>query len=105
METFKYSYQVYKKDRGVNKDEMKDKIKYWIDMAEYDPKISENKVVEIYSTIDNFSEQNKTKLALVLKAYWKDHEKWKKKKGKKTKGSLKQIDRVQKIKNILCEVK
>ena len=105
METFKYSCQVYKKDRGVNKDEMKDKIRYWIDMAEYDPEISENKVVEIYSTIDNFSEQNKTKLALVLKAYWKDHEKWKKKKGKKTKGSLKQIDRVQKIKNILCEVK
>ncbi len=68
-----------------------------------DPKITENQVVEIYNRIDDFSDENKTKLALALKTYWKDHEKWEKKKGKKTKGIIKQMDRVQKIKSILGE--
>jgi CRISPR/Cas system CSM-associated protein Csm5 (group 7 of RAMP superfamily)/predicted DNA-binding ArsR family transcriptional regulator len=67
------------------------------------PKITENQVVEIYNRIDDFSEENKTKLALALKTYWNDHGKWEKKKGKKTKGILKQIDRVEKVKNILGE--
>ena len=39
------------------------------------PEISENKVVEIYSTIDNFSEKNKLELAAALKKYWQDHDK------------------------------
>ena len=68
-----------------------------------DPKITENQVVEIYSRIDDFSEENKTKLALALKSYWEKHGKWEKKKGKKKKGILKQMDRVQKIKVILGE--
>ena len=69
------------------------------------PGIAENKVFEIYNTIDDFSEKNKTKLAMALKTYWEDHKKWEKKKGKKTKGVLKQMDRVQKIKNILDGIK
>lgn len=69
-----------------------------------DPKITENQVGKIYNRIDDFSEENKTKLALTLKTYWEDHEKWEKKKGKKTKGILKQMDRVRKVKNILGEV-
>jgi hypothetical protein len=70
-----------------------------------DPEITEKQVFELYNRIDDFSEENKTKLAMALKTYWEDHKKWEKKKGKKTRGILKQIDRVQKIKNILCEVK
>ncbi|MBW2661953.1 MAG: type III-A CRISPR-associated RAMP protein Csm5 [Deltaproteobacteria bacterium] len=68
-----------------------------------DPEITENQVVEIYNRIDDFSENNKTKLALALKAYWEVLGKWKKAKGKKTKGILKQIDRVEKVKSILGE--
>lgn len=67
------------------------------------PEITENQLVEIYNRIDNFSDEHKTKLALALKTYWKDHGKWEKKKAKKTKGVLKQMDRVQKIKVILGE--
>ena len=67
------------------------------------PEITENQVVEIYNRIDNFSDEHKTKLALALKTYWKDHGKWEKTKGKKTKGILKQMDRVQKIRGILGE--
>ncbi len=66
-----------------------------------DPKITENQVVKIYNKIDDFSEENKTRLALALKTYWEACGKWKKTKGKKTKGVLKQIDRVEKVKNIL----
>jgi predicted ATP-grasp superfamily ATP-dependent carboligase len=47
-----------------------------------DPEIIENKVVEIYNRIDDFSEENKIKLALALKTYWEDHEKWEKKRQK-----------------------
>ena len=68
-----------------------------------DIKITENQVFEIYKRIDDFSEENKTKLALSLKAYWKNHKNWEKTKGKKTKGMLKQMDRVEKVKNILGE--
>ena len=68
-----------------------------------DPKITESQVVEIYNRIDDFPDEHKTKLALALKTYWKDHGKWEKKKGKKTKGVLKQMDRVQKVKEILGE--
>jgi len=68
-----------------------------------DPKITENQVVEIYNRIDDFAGENKTKLTLALKTYWKVHGKWEKKKGKKTRGVLKQMDRVQKIKSILGE--
>ncbi|OEU64699.1 MAG: type III-A CRISPR-associated RAMP protein Csm5, partial [Desulfobacterales bacterium PC51MH44] len=35
-----------------------------------DPKITENLVVEIYNRIDDFSDENKTTLALSLKTYW-----------------------------------
>ncbi len=65
-----------------------------------DPSVLESRVVEIYNRIDDFSGENKTKLALALKAYWEVHGKWEKQKGKKTKGVLKQIDRVEKIKKI-----
>ena len=68
-----------------------------------DPFVLESRVVEIYNRIDDFSGENKTKLALALKAYWEVHGKWEKTKGKKTKGILKQMDRVQKIKGILGE--
>ena len=63
-----------------------------------DPKITENKIIEIYNRIDDFSDENKTKLALALKTYWKDHEKWEKKDCSK-----KQLKKVQKIKGILAE--
>jgi len=73
--------------------------------AANDPGITENQVLEIYKRIDDFSEQNKTKIAMALKTYWENHKNWEKKKGKKTRGILKQMDRVQKIKTILGEVK
>lgn len=63
-----------------------------------DPEITENQVVEIYNRIDNFSEENKTKLAQALKSYWKKHGKWEKKKCTK-----KQWDKVQKVQRILME--
>lgn len=68
-----------------------------------DIKIAESRVVEMYNRIDDFSDENKRKIALALKAYWKVNGKWEKRKGKKTKGILKQIDRVEKVKNILGE--
>ena len=61
-----------------------------------DPKITENQVVEIYNRIDNFSEENKTTLALSLKTYWEAHGKWEKKDCLN-----KQLKKVQKVKNIL----
>ena len=61
-----------------------------------DPKITENQVVEIYNRIDDFSEENKTKLALALKSYWEKHGKWEKKICSK-----KQWAKVQKVKGIL----
>ena len=62
------------------------------------PEITENRVVEIYNKIDEFSDENKTGLAIALKSYWEKHDKWKKKKCTK-----KQYVKVQKIKNILKE--
>ena len=47
---------------------------------------------------DAFSDENKKKLALALKTYWEDHEKWEKKKCTK-----KQWNKVQKVKEILGE--
>jgi hypothetical protein len=44
-----------------------------------DPFVLESRVVEIYNRIDDFSGENKTKLALVLKSYWEKHGKWEKK--------------------------
>jgi len=67
------------------------------------PQIAENKVVEIFNAIDDFSEKNKIELAAALKKYWHYHGKWEKKKGKKTKAVEKQRSRVQHIKNILKE--
>ena len=61
-----------------------------------DPKITENQVVEIYNRIDDFSDENKTTLALSLKTYWEAHGKWEKKDC-----SNKQLKKVQKVKNIL----
>jgi len=61
-----------------------------------DPSILEDLVVEIYNGIDEFSEENKKKLAEVLKQYWETHGKWEK-------GSKKQLLKVQKIKGILGE--
>lgn len=63
-----------------------------------DPKITENKIIEIYNRIDDFSEENKTKLALGLKSYWEKHGKW----GKK-KCTIKQWLKVQKVQRILME--
>ncbi|NVM21953.1 MAG: type III-A CRISPR-associated RAMP protein Csm5 [Desulfobacterales bacterium] len=68
-----------------------------------DLSISENRVIEIYNEIDGFSGESKRAIAQALKKYWEVHEKWKKAKGKKTKGVLKQMDRVCKIKAILGE--
>lgn len=61
-----------------------------------DPKSTENQVVEIYNKIDECSDENKTKLALALKAYWEKHGKWEKKDCSK-----KQLKKVQKVNNIL----
>jgi len=61
-----------------------------------DPSVLESRVVEIFNRIDEFSEENKRALALVLKKYWESHGKWKK-------GSDKQRRKVQKIKGILRE--
>jgi len=57
----------------------------------------------LYNRIDDFSEENKTKLAHALKSYWGKHGNWEKPKRKKTKGILKQMYRVRKVKNILGE--
>lgn len=53
-------------------------------------------MVEIYNRIDDFSDENKTTLALSLKTYWEAHGKWEKKDC-----SNKQLKKVQKVKNIL----
>jgi len=63
-----------------------------------DPLILENRVVEIYNKIDEFSEENKTAIAMALKKYWEACGKWKKKNCSK-----KQRIKVQKIKGILEE--
>ena len=58
--------------------------------------ILENRVVEIYNKIDEFSEENKRAIAMALKKYWERCGKWKKKNCSK-----KQLIKVQKIKEIL----
>lgn len=63
-----------------------------------DPLILENRVVEIYNKIDEFSEENKTAIAMALKKYWEACGKWKKKNCSK-----KQRIKVQKIKGIFEE--
>ena len=68
-----------------------------------DPSILENRIVEIYNKIDEFSEENKTAIALALKKYWERCGKWEKKKGKKTKAVRRQMNRIQKLKEILEE--
>ncbi|MCD6550797.1 MAG: hypothetical protein J7K79_00915 [Thermotoga sp.] len=56
---------------------------------------SENKVMEIYSRIDNFPDDMKRKLAQALKDLWEEKGKWNVKKKRK------QWVKVQKIKGIL----
>jgi CRISPR/Cas system CSM-associated protein Csm3 (group 7 of RAMP superfamily) len=63
-----------------------------------DPSILENRAVEIYNKIDEFSEENKRALAMALKKYWEACGKWKKKNCSK-----KQRIKVQKIKEIFEE--
>lgn len=63
-----------------------------------DPKIIESRVVETYNRIDEFSEENRVKLAKVLEVYWETQGKWKKKNCSK-----KQWVKVQKVKSILGE--
>ncbi len=63
-----------------------------------DPLILENRVVEIYNKIDEFSEENKRAIAMALKKYWEACGKWKKKNCSK-----KQRIKVQKIKEIFEE--
>jgi len=61
-----------------------------------DPSTSENKVMEIYSRIDNFPDDLKRELAQALKDLWKEKGKWNVKKKQK-----KQWVKVQKIVAIL----
>ncbi|CAB1084162.1 hypothetical protein D1AOALGA4SA_11693 [Olavius algarvensis Delta 1 endosymbiont] len=61
-----------------------------------DPAVTENRVVEIYNMLNDFSEDYQNKLALALKDYWASHEKWTKKQCTK-----KQWAKVQKVKSIL----
>ncbi|MDL1968559.1 MAG: RAMP superfamily CRISPR-associated protein [Deltaproteobacteria bacterium] len=68
-----------------------------------DSSILENRIVEIYNKIDEFSEENKRAIALALKKYWERYGKWGEKKGKKTKAVLKQMKRIETIKAILEE--
>jgi len=63
-----------------------------------DPSTSENKVMEIYSRIDNFPDEMKKELAQALKDLWKEKGKWNVKKKKK------QWIKVQKIKAILGDI-
>jgi len=63
-----------------------------------DSSILENRIVEIYNKIDEFSEENKRAIAMALKKYWERCGKWKKKNCSK-----KQRIKVQKIKEILAE--
>ena len=64
------------------------------------PSTIENRVIEIYKRIDDFSDENKLKLAQALKDRWISEGKWELK-GKKKKS--KQGDKVNKIKMILAE--
>ena len=64
------------------------------------PSTIENRAVEIYNKIDEFSHENKLKLAQALKDRWISEGKWELK-GKKKKS--KQGDKVKKIKGILGE--
>ena len=68
-----------------------------------DSSILENRVVEIYNKINEFSEENKRAIAMALKKHWERCEKSEKKKRKKTKAVLRQMDRIQTIKEILAE--
>ena len=61
-----------------------------------DRKVLENRVIEIYNRLDDFSEENKKNLAMALKSYWEAHRKWEKKDCSK-----KQWQKVKKIKEIL----
>jgi CRISPR-associated protein Csm5 len=63
-----------------------------------DPRVLEDRVVEIYKEIDTFSEENKKQLALALKKYWETNGKWEKKSCSK-----KQWEKVKKVKSILGE--
>jgi hypothetical protein len=63
-----------------------------------DPDINEHQVVEIYSRIDGFSEENKIKAARALKQYWEANGKWRSKDCSK-----KQKVKVQKVAKILSE--
>jgi len=58
---------------------------------------TENRVVEIYNRIDEFSEENKKKLAVALKHYWQGRGKW------AGKQSDKQKVKIQKLKSVLGE--
>ena len=60
-----------------------------------DPKTIEERVVEIYSSLDNVSEDNRKKLAEALKERWSALHKWEGKQSKKQK------IKIQKIKDIL----
>lgn len=64
----------------------------------HDPSTNETQVVQIYTKIDEFSQENKRLLAQALKDYWVANEKWKKKDC-----SNKQWKKVQKVKAILGE--
>lgn len=66
--------------------------------AVYDPKITENQLVEIYNRIDDFSDENKKLLAQALKEFWMANGKWKKKDCSK-----KQWKKVKKVEVILGE--
>ncbi len=66
-----------------------------------DPKVIENRVVDIYNRFGEFSEGEKINLAEALKSYWVKNDKWTKKKCTK-----KQWKKVQKIKGVLdCQGK
>ncbi len=60
--------------------------------------ITENRVVEIYNQLDEFSEEYQKKLAEALKHYWIGMKKWQKKQCSK-----KQLPKVKKVKSILGE--
>jgi len=64
-----------------------------------DPSINEIRVVEIFGRIDEFTKENKTRVARALKEYWVSQGKWKKKDCSK-----KQLIKVQKTKEILGDL-
>ena len=65
--------------------------------------ISKARALEIYNKIDEFSDGDKRAIAMALKKFWERCGKWEKKKGKKTKAVRRQMDRIQKLKEILEE--